>query len=145
LQDGTNREDEMLMALPDQKRVEDSRILLVEDDSEMRRLLVDELTDEGFQVSEAVDGEDALARIAKEEFDLVVTDLVMPRLGGLDLLAKMKKACPVTPVILITAFGDWSSLTQAYEKGAVNYLCKPFRIKDLKDAIQKALKKEQSD
>ena len=133
------------MILPSRKGIAACRILLVEDDFEMRRLLTDELLDEGYQISEAVDGEDAVSKLAQEEFDLVITDLVMPRLSGLDLLTKMKKTCPSVPVILITAFGDWSSLTQAYEKGAIDYICKPFKMKDLKDAIQKALKKEQSD
>ena len=135
----------MPMILPSRKGIAACRILLVEDDFEMRRLLTDELLDEGYQISEAVDGEDAVSKLAQEEFDLVITDLVMPRLSGLDLLTKMKKTCPSVPVILITAFGDWSSLTQAYEKGAIDYICKPFKMKDLKDAIQKALKKEQSD
>ena len=135
----------MPMILPSRKGIAACRILLVEDDFEMRRLLTDELLDEGYQISEAVDGEDAVSKLAQEEFDLVITDLVMPRLSGLDLLTKMKKTCPPVPVILITAFGDWSSLTQAYEKGAIDYICKPFKMKDLKDAIQKALKKEQSD
>jgi len=121
-----------------------ARILLVEDDFEMRRLLADELLEEGYQVSQAVDGEDAVSKLSEDEYDLVITDLVIPKIGGLDLLSKVRKAYPRTPVILITAFGDWSSLAQAYEKGALNYICKPFKIQDLKDAVRKALEKAQS-
>jgi DNA-binding NtrC family response regulator len=127
-----------------EKRIAAPRILLVEDDPEMRRLLADELLDEGYMISQAVNGEEAVLKLAQEEFDLVITDLVMPKIGGLDLLSEVRKACPRIPVILITAFGDWSSLTQAYEKGAFNYICKPFKIKDLKDSVREALAKEQS-
>ncbi len=126
------------------KKIAAPRILVVEDDSEMRRLLVDELLEEGYLVSQAVDGEDAVLKLAHEEFDLVITDLIMPKVSGLDLLSEVGKTYPRVPAILITAFGDWSSLTQAYERGVCNFICKPFKIKDLKDAVRKALKKEQS-
>jgi DNA-binding NtrC family response regulator len=126
-----------------EKKIAVPRILLVEDDAEMRRLLVDELLDEGYVVSQATDGEEAVLKLAHEEYDLVITDLVMPKISGLDLLSEVRKTRPHIPAILITAFGDWSSLTQAYEKGACNYICKPFKIKDLKDAVRNALQKEQ--
>ena len=123
------------------KAVPTSRILVVEDDAEMRSLLTDELLDEGYEVLQAVDGEDAASRLVQERFDLVITDVVMPRSGGLDLLSNVRKVYPNMPVILITAFGDWSSLVKAYEEGAFNYICKPFKIAELKDSVRKALKK----
>jgi two-component system response regulator PilR (NtrC family) len=126
------------------EKIAPPRILVVEDDSEMRNLLVYELLDEGYLVSEAVDGEDAALKLAHGEFDLVITDLIMPKTSGLDLLSEVRNIYPRVPAILITAFGDWSSLTQAYEKGACNFICKPFKMNDLKDAVRKALKKDQS-
>jgi DNA-binding response OmpR family regulator len=122
-------------------RTHPPRILVVEDDSEMRGLLADELLDEGYGIDQAVDGEDAVLKLAQNQFDLVIADLIMPKMGGLDLLSMVRKAYPRTPVILITAFGDWQSLIQAYENGALNYICKPFKVKELKEAVKKALNK----
>ena len=121
------------------KQIHTVRILVVEDDSEMRDLLTDELSDEGYEVTLAVDGSDATVKISEQAFDLVITDMRMPRKGGLELLPELKTACPNTPVILITAFGDWPTLIEAYDKGACDYICKPFKMEDLKRAVKKAL------
>jgi len=115
------------------------RILIVEDDDEMRKLLLDELADEGYEVSAASDGEDAIGKLAQDRFDLVITDLVMPRLDGFALLSHVKNSHPEMPVIMMTVFGDRSSLIESFQKGVINYLCKPFKAKCLKDAVRKAL------
>jgi DNA-binding NtrC family response regulator len=116
-----------------------SRILIVEDDSEMRGLLSDELIDEGYEVTQAIDGKDATEKLIKAKFDLVITDVVMPKMGGMDLLMDARKNHPSIPVIVITAFGDTCSAVQAHENGAAHYLYKPFKTKELKEAIRKAL------
>ncbi len=121
------------------------RILVVEDDPEMRALLRDELSDEGHGVILAEDGTEAASKIGHEAFDLVITDMRMPKAGGLELLAVVKQACPDMPVILITAFGDWPTLIEAYEKGAVDYINKPFKMRDLKNSIRKALQKKRKE
>ena len=115
------------------------RILVVEDDPEMLSLLTDELSDEGYAVTQAPDGADASLKIAHETFDLVVTDMKMPNMGGLDLLSAVQESRPGIPVIMITAFGDRSSFIDAYKMGAVDYISKPFRMLDLKNAVKKAL------
>lgn len=118
------------------------RILVVEDDAEMRSFLSDELSDEGYDVREAGNGEEAAQVIAEEALDLIITDVRMPKVGGLDLLPHVKAAYPDLPVIVITAFGDWPILSEAYERGAVDYLDKPFKIIDLKNSIKRALQKK---
>ena len=118
------------------------RILVAEDDPEMRALLTDELSDEGYEVIPAEDGEEAADKIAHEGFDLVITDIRMPNIGGFELLPIVKEVCPDIPVIVVTAFGDESSFSEAYEKGAVDYISKPFRILDLKNAVKQALKRK---
>lgn len=121
------------------KKEERRRILVVEDDPEMRRLLSQELTDEGYVISEAENGEDAAGRMSREAFHLVITDLVMPKMGGLDLLSSIKHSHPQIPVILITAFGDNASFFKAFQNRAISYICKPFKTKELKEAVKKAL------
>ena len=104
------------------------RILVVEDDSEMRGLLADELLDEGYETYQAVDGEDAALKLAQDEFDLVIADVIMPKMSGLDLLSMVRKAYPNTPVILITAFGDDQTHAEAKRLGAAGMIDKPFEI-----------------
>lgn len=118
------------------------RILVAEDDPEMRALLTDELSDEGYEVIPAEDGVEAADKIAHEGFDLVITDIRMPNIGGFELLPIVKEVCPDIPVIVVTAFGDEPSFNEAYEKGAVDYISKPFRILDLKNAVKQALKRK---
>jgi DNA-binding NtrC family response regulator len=116
-----------------------SRILIVEDDFEMRGLLSDELIDEGYEVTQAVDGQDATEKLINMRFDLVITDVVMPKMGGMDLLTDMQNNHLSIPVIVITAFGDACSPVQAYKNGASHYLYKPFKTKELKEAVRKVL------
>jgi DNA-binding NtrC family response regulator len=119
------------------------QILVVEDDPEMLDLLTDELSDEGYRVTRAVNGSDALDKVSSAEYDAVITDLKMPEVGGLELLPDLKKTCPNTPVIVITAFGEWPTLIEAYEKGVCDFITKPFKMHDLKEAVKKALEKKQ--
>ena len=95
----------------------------------MRKLLFGELADEGYEVSAASDGEDAIGKLAQDRFDLVITDLVMPRLDGFALLSHVKNSHPEMPVIMMTAFGDKSSQIEGFQKEALSYLCTPFRAK----------------
>jgi two-component system response regulator PilR (NtrC family) len=117
-------------------------VLVVEDDGEMRALLADALSDEGYQVAQAEDGAQAASRMTQESFDLVITDMKMPRMGGLELLPVIRKTWPETPVIIITGFGDASTLADAYVKGAYSYISKPFSMQDLKSIARKALFKK---
>lgn len=116
------------------------RILVVDNDADTREGLRRILSREGYEADLGMDGIDALEKAARLEYDLVLTDLFMPRLDGLGLLERLKKVKPHLPVLLITAFGDWDSYSQAIEMGAAAYLCKPFRIKELLDEVRKAIR-----
>jgi CheY-like chemotaxis protein/hemerythrin-like domain-containing protein len=115
------------------------RILVVDDDADDREGLRRILSREGYKVDPAIDGLDALEKAARLDYDLVLTDLLMPRLDGLSLLERLRGAKPHLPVLLITGFGDWGSYARAIEMGAAAYLCKPFRINELLDGVRKAL------
>lgn len=115
------------------------RLLIVDDDEEMRDLLRKVLEKEGYRVSVAGDGREALAVLAREAFDLVVTDMLMPHDGGLELLEALQKIQPALPVIIVTAFGDWHSYTRALELGAAAFISKPLRMSELIAAVHNAL------
>lgn len=116
-----------------------ARVLVVDDDPDMRALLTDVLSDEGYAVEQVPNGAEALIRLRAESFAAIVLDKNMPGLSGLDLLPGLRTMCPGTPVILITAFGDVSTYMDAMEKGAFEYIFKPFRMEELLQALQRAL------
>ena len=114
-------------------------ILVVDDDPEMRELLLDVLGNEGYEVAEAKDGTAAVLALRAREFDIILMDKNMPGPSGLDLLPGFRRVCPRSQIIMMTAFGDVPSYMDAVEKGAVEYLFKPFRMEEMKAAIVKAL------
>ncbi len=114
-------------------------ILVVDDDPEMRALLFDVLRNEGYEVVEAKDGTEAVLALRARSFDVIVMDKNMPGPSGLDLLPGFRRVAPRSQIIMMTAFGDVPSYMEAVEKGAVEFLFKPFRMEEMKAAIVKAL------
>lgn len=106
-------------------------VLLVEDERAIREPLAEALRDEGYRVVETEDGEIALACLAREPFDVVVTDIRMPRVDGLEVLRQMRERWPETPALVITAYGPASSVVAALGAEAVECLMKPFHLDDI--------------
>lgn len=118
------------------------KLLLVDDEVDLRDILKDEFEAEGFLVSEAGNGRLALEQIAKEQFDLVVSDIRMPELSGVELLDALRSKNPeLPPVILITGFAD-ISVDEAYDKGAYAVFAKPFNIGEIVATAYRALTPE---
>jgi len=115
-----------------------AHILIVDDENNIRRVLAAMLKREGYEVTTAADGEQALAVMQKQPVSVVVTDLVMPRVGGMDLLKRVVADWPDVPVILITAHGSVDSAVAALKAGAFDYVTKPFDQEELKKVIEKA-------
>lgn len=111
-------------------------VMVVDDDTEMRALLRDFLEREGFRVVEAPSGDEAIALVESENFDVVVLDKEMPGLNGLDFLSFVRHRCPGVPVILVTAFGGSVVAAEAFARGARRYLEKPFLVADLLTAVR---------
>jgi two-component system, NtrC family, response regulator HydG len=120
-------------------REKDHRILVVDDDAEMCRMVSDILKGEGLSPVAVHDSLEAAKLLRKEEFDLMVTDLKMKGLKGLDLLEEAGKAAPLTPVIIITAFGTIESAIKAMKMGAYDYITKPFKVDEFVLIVRKAL------
>jgi two-component system response regulator PilR (NtrC family) len=117
-------------------------ILVVDDDQGMRELLEIMLTEEGYLVSTAGDARKALAQCRKEIYDLIITDLRMPKMDGIDFLRKVKDLSPETMVILVTAYASAETAVTAMKEGAYDYIEKDFSIEDLKEIIRSALTKK---
>jgi DNA-binding response OmpR family regulator len=118
---------------------EHSTILIVDDEEGIRYFLERFLTREGYQVTTASSGEAALARLVSTEFDLVLLDLKMKGIGGLDVLADLHQRWPATSVIILTAHASLESAVEALRRGAHDYLFKPCRTLDLRESIRAGL------
>ena len=121
------------------------RILVVEDDEDMRENLRRILVGAGYEVQMARNGAEAITVLDTHPCHLVLTDLVMPGMGGLDLLAEIRRHEQNLPVIFLTAFGDRTTMIKATEKGAVDFLTKPFRAASLLGIIQRILNSQTSE
>ena len=114
------------------------RVLVVDDEQSLRKILAATLQREGYEVQVASDGEEALAALDRDGADVVVTDLVMPKMDGLSLLRKVVASHPDVPVIVVTAHGRVDSAVEAMKAGAFDFVTKPFEHSDLKAIIAKA-------
>ena len=115
------------------------RILIVDDDASQLRLLSLRLQNEGYAVDEAASGEQALARLAAGLPDLVITDMRMGGMDGLQLFARLQREHPALPVIILTAHGSIPDAVAATRRGVFGYLAKPFEAKDLMREVERAL------
>ena len=111
------------------------RILLVDDQRSLRRSLALMLQNAGYETADAASGQEALALLVGAPFDLLITDLRMEGMSGIDLLREIKQIRPELPVILITAYGSIETAVDAMRLGAFDYLSKPFSERDILDKI----------
>lgn len=114
------------------------KILVVDDEVLMRNFLVEALKRKGIEASAVESGEKALKLLQDQSFDLVITDMKMPGLTGMDVLKHVKEASPRTLVIVVTAFGTIDNAVEAMKNGAFHYLIKPFSLESLMANIEKA-------
>jgi DNA-binding NtrC family response regulator len=116
-----------------------SRILIADDEANTREGLRWSLESEDVEVATAADGEAAWARLQEEPAELILTDLKMPRLDGIDLLRRVKDAHPDTEVIVLTGHGTVESAVEAMKLGAVDYLIKPINLDELRITVRRVL------
>jgi len=116
-----------------------TNVLVVDDDYHMRIALEASLTKAGYAVALAEDGVKAVDVIGKGPFDLVITDVKMPRLGGIDLLRHIRKESPFLPVILVTGYGTVQDAVAVIKEGAFDYIQKPFNTEMLYAVVKRAL------
>ena len=120
-------------------------ILLVDDDIGIRKLLRKLLERQKFHIVEAGDGLDALEKVKEREFNTVITDVVMPRLSGIQLLTELRKNYPLIPVIIITGKPAIEAAVECMKNGAYDYISKPFDFDQVKKTVQHALYQHQKE
>jgi two-component system response regulator QseB len=117
------------------------RLLLVEDDPELREMLADLLTDEGYAVDAAPDGQRGLHLGLTREYDVLLLDRGLPAIDGLDLLARLRGSGRLTPTLVLSAFGNPRDRVEGLDAGAEDYLGKPFDVEELLARLRALLRR----
>lgn len=115
------------------------RILVVDDESSIATMLVTLLSSEGYDATPALSGKSAIHLLSTEEFDLMISDIRMTPMNGMELLKHAHEHCPRMSVIMLTAYGQVDTAIEAMELGAFDYIKKPFRADYLLSIVKKAL------
>ncbi len=118
------------------------RVLLVDDEVELVDTVVERLHLRGIDAKYATSGEQALELIKNEDFSVVVVDVKMPGLGGIECMGKIKDIKPNLPVLLLTGYGSAKDAEEGLKAGAYDYLVKPIDIEDLMEKMKQAIGKE---
>jgi len=120
-----------------------ARILIVDDEQGIRDLLMSELAKLGHSIDVAANGEEAISKVQAEKFDVVITDIKMPKHDGLEVLDSVKKISPETEVIMITGYATVENAVEAMKNGAYDFIQKPFNMDEVVAMVEKALEKSE--
>jgi response regulator RpfG family c-di-GMP phosphodiesterase len=118
------------------------RVLVVDDEKVIRDMLADFLGMEGYQVRTAEDGASALAELSNGPFDLVISDLKMPKMGGIQLLDEIGRHAPDALTVIMTGFGTVETAIDAMKRGAYDYVLKPFKLDEVVHVVQRGIEKQ---
>jgi len=118
------------------------RILAVDDSTSVRQMVNFTLGKAGYEVVEAVDGKDGLEKVSGEKFDLIITDLNMPNMDGIQMIAAVRKlpTCAFTPILMLTTESQAEKKDAGRKAGATGWIVKPFNAEQLLSTIQKLVK-----
>ena len=122
--------------------MEKARIMVIDDEESMCKFMQIMLKKEGYDVSSAQSGKEALGELRSSHYDLVIADLMMPEMNGLELLSKVRSIDPELNFIVMTAYASVDTAIEALKKGAFDYIAKPFKVDELKITIRKSLEQK---
>src|SRR5258708_4778248 len=118
-----------------------SNILIIDDEKAIRKTLSEILSYEGYKLDEAGDGEEGLKKVKEKEYDVILCDIKMPKMDGIEFLEKAKEANPDIPIIMISGHGTIETAVEAVKKGAYDYISKPPDLNPLLITIRNAMDK----
>ena len=116
-----------------------ARVLIADDDEVSCQLFAELLEKEGYQVDQAQSGAAALSRLSEQRYDLLIIDVRMPGITGLEVSRTVHKEYPALPVIVMTAFGSMETAIEAIHEGAFDFISKPMNVEELKKTVARAL------
>ncbi|HMT29289.1 MAG TPA: sigma-54 dependent transcriptional regulator [Bacteroidia bacterium] len=115
------------------------KILIIDDEKSIRNTLKEILTYEGYEVTEAQDGMEGLKFVEKDKFDIILSDIKMPKMDGIEVLEKLQEISPETPVVMISGHGNIDTAVEAIRKGAFDYISKPLDLNRMLVTIRNAM------
>ena len=118
------------------------KVLVVDDETSLCQFMQIMLAKEGYDVTTLSSGQEALSRLAQKRFDVVIADLMMPEMNGLELLSKAREIDPSLAFVVMTAFASVDSAIEALKKGAADYITKPFKVDEIKIALARLLEQK---
>jgi len=116
-----------------------ARILIVDDEADLRTLLHHILTAQGYQITDAADGEEAIELIKRQKFDIALLDIQMPNINGIQVLKYIKEHSPQTKAVMLTGYADLKHAMEAKEFGARDFIGKPYKLEDVLSTIEHIL------
>lgn len=116
-----------------------AKILIIDDEKSIRNTLKEILTYEGYEVTEAQDGMEGLKFVEKDKFDIILSDIKMPKMDGIEVLEKLQEITPETPVVMISGHGNIDTAVEAIRKGAFDYISKPLDLNRMLVTIRNAM------
>ena len=123
-------------------KTENIKIAIVDDEEIMRRLVSDVLKMEGYEIESFASPKEALEKIKTKKFDLILTDIKMPEMDGIELIKRVHQQNPETGVIFMTGYADVSSAKEAVKEGAYDYILKPFDLNEIRKSVAQAIEKK---
>ena len=124
------------------KSIDGVNILVVDDEKVMRSFISDALTDAGYKVEVASNGEEALSKIKHSPFEILLTDLMMPGMDGIEVIQKVKEVNSNVCAIVITGYPSIETAVEAMRKGAYDYIAKPFKLDELMIVVKRAIERQ---
>jgi DNA-binding NtrC family response regulator len=119
--------------------LEEKRVLIVDDDRDIVKIVQTMLEDRGWGISAAYSGTEALDKVASQKPDVILLDIMMPEMNGIEVLKRIRKLDANARIIMITAFGDVESYLDSMELGAFEYINKPFETEELLELIERVV------
>jgi DNA-binding NtrC family response regulator len=126
------------MNIPESEKI---KVLVIDDDKNQRNMLAFALRDRGYQIVAAESGERAIQEAESGRFDLAICDIMMPGLGGVETLKRLRELQPGLQVVMATGYATAETALKSMKLGAVNYLAKPYEFKDLLAVLEQALRR----
>lgn len=130
------------MSLQKENLTPKEKILIVDDEEIMRNFLLDVFRDEGYNLDSAVDGQEALEKISKNRYRLIITDIRMPKVDGTEVLEKAKELDPQIDVIVITGYASQQVKQECQKLGAAYFIAKPFQINQIRALVSKLVREK---
>lgn len=122
--------------------MDENKLLIIDDEENIRKMLKQSLETDGYRIDLALNGEEGFEKVKEANYDLILLDLNLPGMDGIEVLEKLRENDISTPVLIVTGYGSVDSAVKVMKLGAIDYLQKPFNPKDIKEQVRQILQRK---